>query len=325
MPRSETDGTVRIGTRGSRLALWQAERVAAVLAARHPGLATRIVTIQSHGDLHGQSVADLGQVGIFTREIEQALIAAEIDVAVHSLKDLPTQPAPGLHLAAVLERDDPRDVLVAGFFAGRSAPESRAALAALPSGTRLATSSLRRRAELLRARPDLQVVELRGNVPTRLRKVEHGEVDGVVLSLAGLLRLGLEPPGRVPLDPDVMLPAPAQGTIAVQVRSDDIRVRPLVAAIDHIPTRICTTAERLLLHELEGGCRVPLGALARLDADRVILRARLATADGTTVLEEEQSGSLHDLEEIAHRMADAFRARGAARILAALREPARGD
>lgn len=315
------DRPLRIGTRGSRLARWQAERVAAVLESRYPGLATTIVEIQSHGDLHGSAVAELGQVGIFTREIEHAVLGDEVDLAVHSLKDLPTASPAGLILAALLPRDDPRDLLVARDLAGHTFTDSRAALAALRRGARLATSSLRRRAELLRARGDLEVVELRGNVPTRLAKVERGEVDGVVLSLAGILRLGLEPPGAIPLDPELMLPAPAQGTIAIQVRADDVRVRPLVEAVDDAATRVCTTAERLLLHELEGGCRVPLGALATLAGDTVTLRARLATADGKTMLEEMASARSSAVADLAQRVAAALRARGAARILSTLRDP----
>lgn len=315
------DGSLRIGARGSRLALWQAEHVAAHLRARHPGVRVEIVTIASHGDLHGSPVAELGQVGIFTREIEDALLRREVDVAVHSLKDLPTESPHGLELVALLPRDDPRDVLVARVLASgsRAAPDGHTALTALPRGARIATSSLRRRAELLRARADLEVVDLRGNVPTRLAKVERGEVDGVVLSRAGLVRLGLEPPGAVPLDPEIMLPAPAQGTIAVQVRGGDDRTRPLVAALDHGPTRVCTTVERLLLHELEGGCRVPLGALARLDGDTVTLHARIASADGVTVLEAVETGSAGDLAALAHRTAVSLRVRGAAAILATLR------
>jgi hydroxymethylbilane synthase len=314
-----SDPTVRIGTRGSRLALWQAERVAALLHARYPQVQTQIVPIASHGDLHGQAVADLGTVGIFTREIEAALGKGAVDIAVHSLKDLPTTSPPALAVAALLPRDDPRDVLVAGALTSGTFTSGRAALAALPPQTQLATSSLRRRAELLRARADLQIIELRGNVPTRLAKVERGEVGGVVLSLAGLLRLGLEPPGRVPLEPELMLPAPAQGTIAVQVRADDARTAELVAALDDRATRICTTVERLLLHELEGGCRVPLGALATLDGEVVTLHARLSAADGTQLLEETARGPATELVRLAHGMAEALRARGAAAILAQAR------
>jgi hydroxymethylbilane synthase len=300
--------------------VWLAERVAAAIGARHSGVECEIVTIQSHGDLHGQAVAELGEVGIFTRAIELELQAHRVDVGVHSLKDLPTATTPGLVLGAFLARDDPRDALVAPSLAGRAFPDSRGALAALPRGARVATSSLRRRAELLRARADLNIVELRGNVPTRLAKVESGEVDGVVLSLAGLVRLGLAPAGLVPLDPDVMLPAPAQGTIAVQVRADHTRVRALAETIDDLTTRICTTTERLLLQELEGGCRVPLGALARLEGASLTLHARLLSADGKTMLEESASGAADAGVDLAHRIAATLRALGAARILASLRD-----
>ena len=314
--------SVRVGTRGSQLALWQAERVAAVLRARHPGLVVEIVAIESSGDRKSsQPVAEMGAAGIFTREIERALQEGTVDVAVHSLKDLPTESPAGLEIAAVLPRDDPRDALVARALAGQDLQDGdgAAALAALPSGARIATSSLRRRAELLRARPDLQVVELRGNVPTRIAKVERGDVDGVVLSNAGLVRLGLAPAGRVVLDTETMLPAPAQGTIAVQVRAADERTRLLARDIDDAPTRLCTSTERLLLHELEGGCRIPLGALARLDDQTLVLRARLQTADGRTVLEDTQMGPATQAAALAHRAAHELHASGAARILAALR------
>lgn len=315
-------GSIRIGTRGSALALWQAERVAALLRARHPALDVSIVTIESHGDRDTRSVSALGLAGIFTREIEQALLRNTVDLAVHSLKDLPTESPQGLEIAAFLPRDDPRDVLVAPALAERGLADGdgAAALAALPQGARIATSSLRRRAELLRARRDLQVVEMRGNVPTRLDKVERGEVDGIVLSSAGLVRLGLEPRGRVVLDTETMLPAPAQGTIAVQARGDDGASCEIALAIDDRHTRLCTGAERLLLHALEGGCRVPLGALAHLDGDTLTLRARLQSADGTEVLDETAAANVHTTADLVHRMAQTFRTRGAARILAALRD-----
>jgi len=323
-PTTRAEDVLRIGTRGSRLARWQAERVATVLLEHDSDLTVEIITIASHGDLHGQSVRDLDVRGIFTREIEQALLDHQIDVAVHSLKDLPTETPDGIELAAVLPRDDPRDVLVARALAGSEIRDGAAAIVALPSRAQIATSSLRRRAELLHARPDLDVIELRGNVPTRIAKVERGEVEGVVLSLAGLVRLGLQPSGSVPLDPDVMLPAPGQGTIVVQARRDDQITLDRVAPIDDRTTRVCTTAERLLLHALEGGCRVPIGALAQLaaDGDTVHLRARLSTPDGKTRIEESASGRSNQLADLVQRMAESFRARGAAKILASVRNPA---
>ena len=313
---------LRIGTRGSDLARWQAERVASVLRAQHRAIDIELVLIESAGDQHAAaSVAALGEAGIFTRAIEAALLEERVDVAVHSLKDLPTESPVGLVVGAVLPRDDPRDVLVALALADRGIADGdgAAALAALPQGGRIGTSSLRRRADLLRQRPDLNVVEMRGNVPTRIAKVDRGEIDGVVLSRAGLARLGLVPKGCVTLDPETMLPAPAQGTIAVQVRHDDEATLALVRAVDDAPTRLCTDTERALLHALEGGCRVPLGALARLEGDLLLLRARLQTPDGRTILDDADMGPATESAALAQRMALEFRAHGAARILAALR------
>ncbi len=312
--------TLRIGTRGSRLAVWQAERTRDVLRSLHPHLMFEIVTIQSHGDeWQSQNIQDLGAIGIFTREIERALIEDQVDVAVHSLKDLPTESPPELELAALLPRDDPRDALVANALRGFEDAAMPVALSALPRAARIGTSSLRRRAQLLRLRPDLEVVDLRGNVPTRLAKVEDGELDGIVLSAAGLDRLELLAPGCVRLDPEIMLPAPAQGTIALQVRAHDTETRALVAGADDHATRITTTCERLLLHTLHGGCRVPLGALAQIEAETLTLRARLLTVDGQTLLASSASGPSGRPEPIAARVAEELLAQGAAEILEQVR------
>ena len=311
--------TIRIGTRGSRLALWQAERTRELLQSFRPGLQVEIVPIKSQGDeWQTQKVQDLGAVGIFTREIERALLDGQVDVAVHSLKDLPTESPPELMLAALLERDDPRDALIATALRGFE-DNPRAALSALPRAARIGTSSLRRQAQLRRARPDVAVVDLRGNVPTRLAKVEEGELDGIMLSSAGLDRLGLHPEGCVRLDPEIMLPAPAQGTIAVQVRLDDHDTHALVSRADHRPTRLTTTAERLLLHALHGGCRVPLGALAHIVGDTLTLRARLLATDGRTMLASSATGPVSHVRILAQRVADELLAQGATEILASLR------
>jgi hydroxymethylbilane synthase len=312
--------TIRIGTRGSRLALWQAERTRDVLQGLDAEIVGEIVPIQSRGDEPGTArISDLGEVGIFTRAIERALLEEQVDVAVHSLKDLPTESPPGLELAALLPRDDPRDALIAATLAGYEDAPARVALSALPRAARVGTSSLRRQAQLLRARRDLQVVELRGNVPTRLAKVEAGELDGILLSSSGLDRLGLRPVGCIRLDPDLMLPAPAQGTIAVQVRAGDAAMRALLRRADDARTRLVTTTERLLLHELEGGCRVPLGALAQLEDGTLRLQARLLSADGQQVVESAGSGPAGDFTGLAHRVAAELFGRGAGSILAALR------
>jgi len=318
--------TLRIGTRGSRLAVWQAERARDVLRALHPQLQFEIVEIQSHGDeRQTHNIQDLGAIGIFTREIERSLLDDQVDVAVHSLKDLPTESLPELVVAALLPRDDPRDALVANALRGFEDAAMRVALSALPRAARIGTSSLRRRAQLLRLRPDLEVVDLRGNVPTRLAKVDEGELDGVVLSSAGLDRLGLLPPGCVRLDPEIMLPAPAQGTIALQVRANDAQTRALVAGADDRDTRITTTCERLLLHALHGGCRVPLGALAHIESETLTLRARLLSVDGKTLLASSASGPPADPEPIANRVAQELLSQGAAELLAQARHLADGS
>jgi hydroxymethylbilane synthase len=308
------EAALRVGTRGSRLALWQAERVAAGLRAIDRRRPVVLVPIASAGDHHHDTaVADLGVIGIFTREIELALLEQRIDVAVHSLKDLPVVAPPGLIIAALLPRDDPRDALVAPGLAPAAAD-----LALLPRGARVATSSLRRQAEVLRHRPDCRVVELRGNVPTRIDRALRGEVDAIVVSQAGLVRLDLTPPGHAVLPPALMLPAPAQGTIAVQVRDDDVAVHAWVAQLDDAPTRRCTTAERTVMALLRGGCRVPLGVLAQEQAETLTIQARLCSPDGTRMVEASIGGAATRDGSLAQQVAAALRAQGADAILAAL-------
>jgi len=312
--------TIRIGTRASRLAMWQAERVRDTIQEREPASAFEIVPIRSSGDeKQHQNIADLGIIGIFTREIEGALLDGRIDIAVHSLKDLPTESPPGLRLAAVLPRDDPRDVLVSGALYGIDPEDARLAISALPRASTVGTSSLRRRAEMLRVRSDLHMVEVRGNVPTRLAKVEEGEIDAVLLSAAGLDRLGLQPPGMVRIPPELMMPAPAQGTIAVQVRTEDRGTTAIAARIDDHATRLTTGVERMLLHALHGGCRIPLGAFATLDGDTLHLRARLLTPNGATCLEFADRAASSDSEALARGVANDLLKRGARRILDDLR------
>ncbi len=250
---------LRLGTRGGDLATWQASEVARLIVAAHPGTAVDIRVIRTAGDREASTpVARIGGTGIFTREIEAALQEGAIDIAVHSLKDLPTRLADGLALAAIPERADPRDVLVA-------APGSR--LEYLPPGARIGTSSMRRRSQLLARHPHLSMLDIRGNVPTRLAKLDRGEFDALVLARAGLLRLGLDSRAAEVIEPDVVLPAPGQGALAVESRADDERVLALLQAIDHAPTRLATCAERALLARVEGGCQAPVGALGTWSDD----------------------------------------------------------
>ncbi len=255
--------SLRAGTRGSRLALWQTDLVASRLRQAWPGLQVERVLITTLGDrVSDVPLPRIGDKGIFTRELEDALRAGTIDLAVHSLKDLPTELPPGLVIAAILERADPRDALVG---------PSPVTIDTLRAGARVGTSSLRRRAQLLARRPDLDVRDLRGNVPTRVDKVLAGDLDAAVLALAGLTRLGLSDHVVEVFGTDVMLPAPGQGALAVEIRADDQRTAAWVAPLDDRDTRLATTAERTMLAQLEGGCQAPIGALATF-ADVGILR-----------------------------------------------------
>jgi hydroxymethylbilane synthase len=274
-----------------------------------------LVPLSTAGDLLPDTplTVRLGKA-FFTGEIERALADGEIDLAVHSLKDLPTDSPPGLAIAAVPAREDPRDALVTARATG-----TKGALHALPRGARVGTSSPRRRAQLARLRPDLVAVDLRGNVPTRLRKLDAGEYDALLLAAAGLRRLGLA--GRIDelLAPDRFLPAPGQGALAVQIRAGDLATHRLVERLDEPATRAATTAERALLGALEGGCQVPIGALAVVDSGRLRLAAIVVSLDGGDAVEGEIEGGIAEAAALGARLADDLRARGAAAILASIR------
>jgi len=304
---------LRVGTRASRLALWQTDYVIARLQEAWPGLTVERVPIRTLGDrVTNVPLPRIGDKGLFTRELEDGLRDRTIDLAVHSLKDLPTAPPAGLVIAAVLEREDPRDALVA---------LRATTLDALPSGASLGTSSLRRRAQVLGRRPDLALQDLRGNVPTRLEKVLRGELDAAVLALAGLRRLGLDRHAVQVLDSDVLLPAPGQGAMAVQTREDP-RLLRLLAPLDHRATRLATTAERALLAVLEGGCHVPVGALAAGDAEgQLHLDGLVASLDGRVIIRCRVAGAVSSEAEAVTLGAAAARRlldRGAGDVLAAL-------
>jgi hydroxymethylbilane synthase len=267
---------LRVGTRASALALWQAREVAARIAAQRGAPPVDLVHIHTSGDL--QSELPLWQTrgrAFFTREIDRALLEGEVDVAVHSLKDLPTQIEAGLTLAALLPRADPRDALVS---------RSGAPLAALPPGARIGTSSLRRRAFLARLRPDAVQLELRGNVPTRVERLQRGDYDAIVLAAAGLARLGLTQHVSEYLSADSFPPAVSQGIIGVCARSGDEATLRWLAALDESQARLAASAERSLLERLEGGCQVPLGALATVESGTLSLMACICALDGTRQL-----------------------------------------
>lgn len=305
---------VRIGTRGSRLAVWQANHVAERLAAAVPERRFELVTFHTTGDrISDLALPRIGDRGIFTRDIEAALREGAIDLAVHSLKDLPTADTPDLVLGAVTVREDPRDTLVS---------TDGVPLASLRSGARLGTSSLRRRVQILALRRDLTIVDIRGNVPTRLEKVARGDCDATLLARAGLLRLGLADRATEVFDSRQMLPAPGQGALAVQVRAADEEIRQLVAAIDDVPTRLATLSERTVLAALRGGCQAPLGTLAAWTGDVLHLAAVVGSIDGATILRAERSSRVADAEAAAalgRGVADDLRRQGAADLLDAAR------
>jgi hydroxymethylbilane synthase len=304
---------LRIGTRASALALWQARHVAGLIRALPGAPTVELVPITTTGDVRVDVPlwAVRGRA-FFTKEIDRALLEARIDVAVHSLKDLPTAMEPGLALAAILKREDPRDALVS---------RSGAALAHLPAGARIGTSSLRRRAFLTRARRDLTLLELRGNVPTRLERLERGEYDAIVLAAAGLKRLGLEQRITEYLSAEEFPPAVSQGAIGVCTRADDPYSSDWLTPLDDAPTRLATTAERALLECIEGGCQVPLGALASGTPSGIHLHAAVCALDGSRLLVA--SGNAEATEggagALGVRLATELIAKGAGSLIAAER------
>jgi len=297
---------VVIGTRASALALWQANWVKEELESLHPGLAVLLQTIHTRGDkLLDAHLARIGGKGLFVTEIELALARGEIDLAVHSLKDLPTEQPAGLTIAAVPPREDARDALVS---------RHGLRLADLPVGATIGTSSLRRSAQLLAFRPDFIIANLRGNLDTRLRKAAT-DYDGVVLAVAGLRRLNAVDRVVEVLSTDVCLPAVGQGALAIETRADDDAVRALVAPLEDPDTRAAVTAERALLHRLGGGCHVPVGAYAAVTGNELALAAVVAHASGQPLLRADGRASLQDAASLGEKVAEQLLAKGAAALL----------
>jgi len=293
---------LRIGTRGSPLALAQAEEVKARLIAAHLGLARpdaiAIVVIKTTGDqVQDRPLSEIGGKGLFTKEIEDALLDGGIDLAVHSMKDVPTYLPDGLEIACLLPREDPRDVLISA---------SGVKLADLPQGTVVGTASLRRQAQLKALRPDLVIVPLRGNVGTRIAKIERGDAAATLLALAGLKRLGKAAVATEILSVDQMLPAAAQGAIGIEIRSSDQVTRDYLAPLHDATTATCVAAERACLARLEGSCRTPIAIYAELQGSEVHLRALIAAVDGSLVLRDERRGAATKAVEIGTAAADAL-------------------
>jgi hydroxymethylbilane synthase len=294
---------LRIGSRGSQLALWQANHISALL--REQGHTVELEIIKTTGDkITDVALAKVGTKGMFTKEIEEALAAGRVDLAVHSLKDLPTEVPPGFELAAITRRENPRDVLLSRKY------ES---LASLPQRARVGTSSLRRQAQLKAIRPDLEIFPLRGNVDTRLRKLEAGEFEGIILAAAGLYRLGRTESVREVISVDVMCPAAGQGALGIEIRDGDSAMRNHLKFLDDAASRASTTCERALLNKLGGGCQVPIGAFAEVRGDKLELHAIVARPDGTEVLRESAQGS--DPRQLGESVGDKLLRRGAEAIL----------
>ena len=307
-----TAAPLRIATRKSPLALWQAEHVAARLRSAHPGVDVVLLPMSTKGDqILDRSLAAIGGKGLFIKELEIALEERRADLAVHSMKDVPADLPAQFTIGAILERADPRDALVA--------PRA-GTLDALPSGARVGTSSLRRRAQLLAARPDLRIEALRGNLNTRVRRLDEGSLDAIVLACAGLARLGWEQriAARLPLE--VSLPAVGQGAIGVECRADDTTILARLAALEHPPTRVAVDAERAFSRRLGGGCQSPVAAHATLDGGRLGLRGLVASTDGRRVLRDGLSGTADAAAALGEALAQRMLAAGARELLDLLAE-----
>lgn len=299
--------TLRIGTRKSALALWQAEHVRAQLIEHEPDLRAELVKITTSGDrILDRPLAAVGGKGLFIKELEQALFDDRIDLAVHSMKDLTVTLPESLHVAAVLKRADPRDAFISSRYRR---------LADLPDGARIGTSSLRRQCQLRARYPHCRVVDLRGNVNTRLAKLDAGDFEAIILAVAGLERLGFGDRITQALDPADSLPAVAQGAICIESRRDDTETNRRLAALDHAPTHRCVSAERALNASLDGGCQVPIAAHAELHAEQIFLRALVGDPDGSRVLHSEAHGPADRPQALGERVARALIERGAKTIL----------
>ena len=298
---------LRIATRKSPLALWQAEHVRDRLQALHPGLEVELVTMTTQGDrVLDSPLAKIGGKGLFVKELENGMLEGRADIAVHSMKDVPAELPKGLEIGAILKREDPRDAFVSNEFND---------IDALPHGASVGTSSLRRQCQLRAARPDLEIHDLRGNVNTRLAKLDDGDYDAIVLACAGLRRLGME--GRITraLVPDVMLPAIAQGVIGIECRSNDARVTGLIGALVHPETALRTQAERAMNARLAGGCQAPVAGYSELDGEVLRLRGLVGWPDGSDTVRGEISGPAVDAVTLGEQLADDLLERGAINIL----------
>ena len=302
--------TLKIATRQSPLALWQAEHIRARLEAMHADLTVELVTFVTQGDkILDTPLAKIGGKGLFVKELEAALMDGRADLAVHSMKDVPMALPEGLSLAVICEREDPLDAFVSNHYAS---------FADLPQGAKVGTSSLRRKCQILKARPDLEIIDLRGNVGTRLSKLDDGQYDAIILASAGLKRLGLAERIRHTIQPDVSLPAVGQGALGLECRSQDQAVLDLILPLMHAETNVCVRAERAFNAYLEGGCQVPIAGYATLQNGRLQIEGRVGSVDGQTILKAVQFGAPEQAEMLGEELAKALLAQGAGELLKAL-------
>lgn len=302
-----SDSILRIATRKSKLALWQAEFVKAELESRNPDLTVELVTFTTQGDkILDTPLAKIGGKGLFVKELEVAMLDGRADIAVHSMKDVPMEFPEGLGLEVICEREDPRDAFVSNNFDS---------FEALPQGAHVGTSSLRRQCQILAARPDLKISSLRGNVQTRLGKLDAGDYDAIILASAGLKRLELEERITEAIDDKVSLPAGGQGAVGIECRVDDERVKALLAPLNHDETAARVIAERSLNKRLQGGCQVPIACYATLNGDELHLRGLVGSDDGSHMIRTEVTGNKADAEQLGIQAAEDLLAKGAGEIL----------
>jgi hydroxymethylbilane synthase len=298
---------IRIGTRASALALWQAEWVKSELEKRYPGTSVTLTKIKTTGDkILDVPLAKVGGKGLFVKEIEEAMLAGEIDIAVHSMKDVPTFFPDGLHLSCITKREDPRDALLT---------RDKVKFKDLPQGANVGTSSLRRQAQLMHVRPDFVISQLRGNVDTRLRKLKEGQYDAIILAAAGVKRLGLAENVSEYIDPQISLPAIGQGALGIECRVDDRELNDLIAFFNHADTRTCVTGERALLRRLEGGCQVPIACYGEMKDGKLHLTGLVGSVDGKRIIKDAVEGAPDKAEKLGVTLAEKLLSQGADVIL----------